>query len=285
MTQRSNQVDKAESLDEFMEALGKEETLRRIKHKIVVLSGKGGVGKSAVAVNLAASLALSGHKVGILDVDIHGPSVPRMLHLEARSLKSDGHKLIPAEVGSIKVMSIGFLLESEDVPVIWRGPMKAGVIKQFVSEVDWGDLAYLIVDCPPGTGDEPLSVIQDLGDADGALVVTTPQDVAVADVRKSIQFCRQLNLPVLGVVENMSGFICAHCGQVTEIFKSGGGEKMAEEMGVPFLGRIPIDPAVVEAGDSGTPFVYRHSNPPAAQAFEAVVEKLDNIVNSIGKEE
>ncbi len=267
-------TENAETMDDFLESLNREETLKRIKHKIVVLSGKGGVGKSTVAVNLAVSLGLMGNRVGILDVDIHGPSVPKMLHLEDRKLVSDGRKLIPAEVGSVKVMSIGFMLESADNAVIWRGPMKAGVIKQFVEDVDWGDLDYLVVDCPPGTGDEPLSVIQTLGNADGAVIVTTPQDVALVDVRKSIRFCEQLNLPVLGVIENMSGFVCPHCGQTADIFKSGGGELMAGEMSVPFLGRVPIDPAIVESSDAGAPFVYGRSSSTAAIAFEGIVKTL-----------
>ena len=272
-------ADSPENLDQFMADLDREETLRRIKHKIVVLSGKGGVGKSTVAVNLAVSLGLTGSKVGILDVDIHGPSVPKMLHLEDHHMKSDGQKLIPAEVGSIKVMSIGFLLQGADDAVIWRGPMKAGVIKQFVEEVEWGDLDYLVVDCPPGTGDEPLSVIQTLGNADGAVVVTTPQDMALADVRKSIRFCQQLNLPILGVIENMSGFVCPHCGEIVDIFKSGGGEQMAGEMNVPFLGRVPLDPLVVTAGDAGTPYVYNYAKSSAAQAFEPIVANLAGTLN------
>ncbi|MGI6294917.1 MAG: iron-sulfur cluster carrier protein MrpORP [Armatimonadota bacterium] len=278
-------AENAQSLDEFMAFVEREDTLKRIKHKIVVLSGKGGVGKSTVAVNLAVSLGLAGNKVGLLDVDIHGPSVPKMLHLEDHKLESNGRKLIPAEMGNIKVMSIGFMLQGADDAIIWRGPMKAGVIKQFVEEVEWGDLDYLVVDCPPGTGDEPLSVIQTLQNADGAVVVTTPQDVALADVAKSIQFCQQLNLKVLGVVENMSGFACPHCGETVDIFKSGGGEKMAERMGVPFLGSVPLDPVVVTAGDSGTPYIYNYSNSAAAKAFEPIVAGLANILNDgTGKE-
>lgn len=277
-------TNNAESIDELMANLDREEILRRIKHKIVVLSGKGGVGKSTVAVNLAVSLGLTGNKVGILDVDIHGPSVPKMLHIENQRLESDGHKMTPVEVGSIKVISIGFLLQGADDAVIWRGPMKAGVIKQFVEEVDWGDLDYLIVDCPPGTGDEPLSVIQTLKDADGAVVVTTPQDLALADVRKSINFCQQLGLPVLGVIENMSGFICPHCGETVDIFKSGGGEQMACEMKVPFLGRVPLDPLVVTAGDAGTPYVYNYAKSNAARAFEPIVAGLAKSFNQTNKE-
>jgi len=267
-----------------MVAINREETLRRIKHKIVVLSGKGGVGKSTVAVNLAVSLGLAGNRVGILDIDIHGPSVPKMLHLENHRLESDGVKLTPAEVGNLKVISIGFMLQDADDAIIWRGPMKAGVIKQFIEEVNWGELDYLVVDCPPGTGDEPLSVIQTLADADGAVVVTTPQDVALADVRKSIQFCRQLNLPVLGVIENMSGFICPHCGEVVDIFKSGGGERMAYEMNVPFLGRVPLDPLVVTAGDAGTPYVYNYAKSGAAIAFEPIAAGLADTLNQTTKE-
>ncbi|MCE5313761.1 MAG: iron-sulfur cluster carrier protein MrpORP [Armatimonadota bacterium] len=276
--------DSPQSIDELMASIDREETLRRIKHKIVVLSGKGGVGKSTVAVNLAVSLGLAGNKVGILDVDIHGPSVPKMLHLEDHRLESNGQKLIPAEVGNIKAISIGFLLQGADDAVIWRGPRKAGLIKQFVEEVNWGDLDYLIVDCPPGTGDEPMSVIQSLGNADGAVVVTTPQDVALVDVRKSISFCQQLGLPVLGVIENMSGFVCPHCGEVADIFKSGGGERMAGQMSVPFLGRVPLDPLVVTAGDAGTPYVYTYAKSCAAQAFEPIVAGLKNTLELANKE-
>lgn len=278
-------TDTPESMDDFLRSLGREETLSKIKHKIVVLSGKGGVGKSSVAVNLAVSLGLAGSGVGILDVDIHGPSVPKMLRMEGRKLETKGEKLVPAAVGSVKVMSIGFLLSGSDDAVIWRGPMKAGVIKQFVEDVDWGELDYLIVDCPPGTGDEPLSVIQTLGSADGAIVVTTPQDVALADVRKSIRFCSQLNLPVLGVIENMSGFACPHCGEIVDVFKSGGGQHMAGEMGVPFLGRVPLDPAVVISGDDGTPYVYKYAESAAAKAFAEIVDTLRNSLESTSKEE
>ncbi len=262
------------SLDKFLESIAKEEALARIGHKIVVLSGKGGVGKSTVAVNLAVSLALSGKRVGLLDVDIHGPSVPKLLKLEGKQLESANGKLIPVGYQSLKVISIGFLLDEADDAIIWRGPMKAGVIKQFVEDVAWGDLDYLVVDCPPGTGDEPLSVVQTLGQADGAVVVTTPQELAVADVRKSITFCRQLKLPVIGVVENMSGFTCPHCGEVVDLFKTGGGEAMAKSMNVPFLGRIPLDPKVVNAGDDGTPYVYAYSKTPSAASLERVADSV-----------
>ena len=264
-----------QNMDQFLEQMLLDEQIGKIKHKILVLSGKGGVGKSTVSANMAISLALSGKKVGLLDVDIHGPSIPKLLKLENEKLVSDGMKIQPAEVGdNLKVMSIGFVLQDTDDAVIWRGPMKYGVIKQFIGEVEWGNLDYLIVDSPPGTGDEPLAVAQLLGKVDGAVLVTTPQDLSTADVRRSVNFCRKLGVPVLGVVENMSGFICPHCGERTDIFKTGGGEAMANEMEVPFLGRIPIDPHIVEASDSGKPYVYHYSKSEAAKAFEEVIQPI-----------
>jgi Mrp family chromosome partitioning ATPase/predicted Fe-Mo cluster-binding NifX family protein len=248
--------------------------LRRIAHKIIVLSGKGGVGKSTVAVNLAVSLMLAGKRVGLLDVDIHGPSVPKMLGLESASIGVDRGNILPVELGGLRIMSMGFMLQNRDDAVIWRGPMKMGVIKQFLKDVEWGDLDFLVVDAPPGTGDEPLSVCQLIEDVDGAVVVTTPQEVALAAVRKSITFCRKLNLPVLGVVENMSGFACPHCGARSEVFGSGGGERMAREMGVPFLGRIPIDPAIGEACDVGRPYAGAYSQSEAAKSFSRIVQPI-----------
>lgn len=257
-------------LEHFLEQKALEERLKRIRHRIIVLSGKGGVGKSTVAANLAVSLSLAGRKVGLLDVDIHGPSIPKMLQLDEAGVQMREDAIQPVEKAGLKVMSIGFLLRQRDDAVIWRGPMKMNVIRQFLKDVDWGDLDYLVIDSPPGTGDEPLSVCQLAAPLDGAVIVTTPQDVATADVRKSITFCRQLKLAVLGVVENMSGFVCPKCGEVTEIFKAGGGERMAAEMDVPFLGRVPIDPAVGRACDNGTPFVYHFSRTDTAKAFERI---------------
>jgi len=249
--------------------------MAQIKHKILVLSGKGGVGKSTVAVNLAVSLSLAGKPTGLLDIDIHGPSVPKILNLEGRTVQAMPDAILPIEAGkNLKVMSIGFLLASRDDAVIWRGPMKYRMIQQFLREVERGELDYLIIDSPPGTGDEPLSIIQLLENADGAVVVTTPQEVALSDVRKSITFCRSLNLPVLGVLENMSGFICPKCGERTDIFKSGGGENMAMSMNVPFLGRIPIDPQIVDACDAGQPYVDKYRESQAAQAFGEAVTLL-----------
>jgi Mrp family chromosome partitioning ATPase/predicted Fe-Mo cluster-binding NifX family protein len=271
--------------EEFLEQQALEERLRRIHHKILVMSGKGGVGKSTVAANLAMSLALSGKRVGLLDVDIHGPSIPKMLKLEGATVQIKAGAIQPVEKAGLKVMSIGFMLQDRDEAVIWRGPMKMSVIKQFLKDVEWGELDYLIIDAPPGTGDEPLSVCQLAKPVDGAVIVTTPQDVATADVRKSISFCHQLKLPVLGVVENMSGFACPKCGEVTDIFKTGGGERMAAEMGVPFLGRIPIDPAVGEACDAGNPFVYHYSRTETAKAFERVITPILALADKVTTEQ
>ncbi len=263
-----------ESMDDYRNRQKLTFRMNSIKHKIVVLSGKGGVGKSTVAVNLAVSLSLAGKKVGLLDVDVHGPSIPTMLNLVNAGVKTEGENLLPVEIGSLKVMSVGFLLENRDSAVIWRGPMKMGVIEQLLRDVKWGDLDYLIIDSPPGTGDEPLSTVQLVGSMDGAVMVTTPQDVAAADVRKSLDFCRQLNLPVLGIVENMSGFICPNCGTETRIFAGDNGEKMAIDAGVPFLGRIPIDPNVGAACDAGTPFIYNYGKTETAKRFENLIEPL-----------
>jgi len=249
--------------------------VKRIKHQILILSGKGGVGKSTVAVNLAVSLALSGKRVGLLDIDIHGPSIPKILNLEGRAMKAAGETILPIEMTeNLKVMSIGFLLRGSDDAVIWRGPMKYQVIKQFLKDVNWGDLDFLVVDSPPGTGDEPLSIVQLLENADGAVVVTTPQEISLSDVRKCITFCRNLNLPVIGVLENMSGFVCPRCGQRTDVFKFGGGEIMAKQMGVPFLGRIPIDPQIVQSCDSGEPFLYHYNQSQTAKAFEKALNPI-----------
>jgi len=251
--------------------------MSQINNKILILSGKGGVGKSTVSVNLAISLALAGKKVGLLDIDIHGPSIPKVLNLEDARISSDGQDILPVEMtNNLKIMSIGFLLQGKDLAVIWRGPRKYHMIKQFLKDVQWGNLDYLIIDSPPGTGDEPLSIVQLLENCTGAIIVTTPQEVALSDVRKGITFCRNLDVDILGVIENMSGFICPKCGHETNIFKSGGGEKMAEEMGVLFLGRIPIDPAIVEACDSGKPYIQQYKDSQAALAFkQSVLQFMD----------
>lgn len=252
-----------------------QERMARIKHTVVVLSGKGGVGKSTVAANLAVALSMKGRKVGLLDSDFHGPSIPKILRLDEAHAFSDGGSIQPVtcEQG-LKVMSIAFLLQARDEAVIWRGPLKMGVLKQFLADVDWGELDFLVVDLPPGTGDEPLSVCQLIPDATGGIVVTTPQELALSDVRKCINFCRQLKLPVVGVIENMSGFVCPKCGHRTDIFSSGGGEKMARQMGVPFLGRIPLDPAVMQACEEGEPFAQHLAHTEAGKAFLSMVDRV-----------
>lgn len=250
------------------------ENLLGVKHIYLVLSGKGGVGKSTVSTNLAVSLSLQGKQVGLLDVDFHGPSIPKMLGLEGSQLYGEGEKLLPVPYDNLKVMSIGFTLPETDRAVIWRGAMKHGIIKQLLADVLWGDLDALVIDTPPGTGDEPLSVCQLLPNADGAILVTTPQQVSATDVSKSLNFLSQLNFPVKGIIENMSGFVCPHCGEVTQIFSSGAGEELAEKYGVPFLGRLPIDPQICAGGDAGEPFVQRYASSATAKAFEAIVEKL-----------
>jgi len=274
--QQSNNNEKTDDrLEQYTQSENLTNRMGQIKHKIMVLSGKGGVGKSTVAVNIAVALAMNGSKVGILDTDFHGPSIPTLLNLDKARPSSDGTSILPVDfVEGIKVMSIGFLLPNQDDAVIWRGPMKMNVIKQLLSEVNWGELDYLVIDFPPGTGDEPLSVAQLIPNSDGAIIVTTPQDLSINDVRKCINFCKQVNVPVLGVLENMSGLVCPHCGNVIDIFKKGGGETMAKQMEVPFLGSIPIEPLIVDASDSGKPFVYHYSKTAAAQAFAKAVEPI-----------
>ena len=248
-----------------------------IAEKYVVMSGKGGVGKSTVAVNLALALAQGGKRTGLLDIDLHGPSVPRMLHLEGRRMgATEDGRFVPVEAGGLKVVSVGFVLGSPDSAVILRGPMKIGLIRQFLSQAEWGELDALVVDVPPGTGDEPLTICQLLLEGGGgkAVIVTTPQEVAAEDVSKSVVFCNKLAFPVAGLVENMSGFVCPHCGEVTEVFSSGAGERLAAEYGIPFLGKIPLDPAVCRGGDAGEPFMAMFDDNPPARAFKDVVARL-----------
>ncbi|MBM9616555.1 Mrp/NBP35 family ATP-binding protein [Desulfobulbus rhabdoformis] len=248
-------------------------SLGRIKNKILVMSGKGGVGKSTVAVNLALCLAKKGHKVGLMDVDLHGPDVCRMLDLKGSLIAPENpDDLIPplAYSENLKVVSLEYMMKNRDDAIIWRGPLKIQAIRQFVADMDWGELDYLIVDAPPGTGDEPLSVAQTIPGVQ-AVVVTTPQAVALADVRKSINFCKAVEMPIVGVVENMSGFICPHCGETVDIFSKGGGEQTARDFELPFLGAVPMDPRVVIAGDSGTPYLSTDEDSVAVKAFDTVV--------------
>jgi ATP-binding protein involved in chromosome partitioning len=256
-----------------------EQRLELIHHRIAVMSGKGGVGKSTVSVNLAVALASLGKSVGILDADIHGPNVPKMMGLNGRCPSMGENGLIPiTSTENVKVMSMAFMLPDEDTPVVWRGPVKHTVFRQFLSEVDWGELDYLIVDLPPGTGDEPLSIAQLLGHPLWAVVVSTPQDVALLDARKSVVFGRNLDLRLLGIVENMSGLSCPHCGERIDLFKTGGGERSARDLQVPFLGAIPIDPKVVTGGDAGLPVATMEPDSVTAREFLALARKIDGMV-------
>jgi len=264
-----------DEIEELKEKIALEQNICDIDRKIMVMSGKGGVGKSTVAANIAVGLSLRGKQVGLMDIDIHGPSIPKIVGLEGTPLRQSEEGLLPVEYSNnLKVMSIGFLIQERKDAVIWRAPLKHGLIRQFLTDVRWGELDYLIIDCPPGTGDELISITQLLEGADGAIIVTTPQDVSINDVRKSISFCHHVHLPVIGVIENMSGFICPNCGITVDIFKTGGGEKMASEMGVPFLGRIPIDPKIVEHSDSGRPFLQHVPESETAGAFESIIVPL-----------
>ncbi|UCG11309.1 MAG: Mrp/NBP35 family ATP-binding protein [Deltaproteobacteria bacterium] len=259
-----------------------QQKLFHIKHKIMVMSGKGGVGKSTVAVNLAAGLALQGYQVGILDADLHGPDVPRMLGLEGQYLTGRVDGVEPVEVfRGFKAVSMALLAHDPDKAIIWRGPLKHSAIKQFLGDVNWGDLDFLLIDLPPGTGDEPLSVARLIKDVDGAIIVTTPQDVALLDSRKAVNFSSLIEVPVLGIVENMGGMSCPHCGGIIDLFKVGGGEQAARELGVSFLGRIPIDPQVVVKCDSGEPLVTDPTESVAKTSFVKLVQGvLDRLASS-----
>jgi len=256
------------------------DSMNKIKHKIVVLSGKGGVGKSTISANLAISLAEKGYKVGLLDSDIHGPSIPKMLGIEDKKPSPSETGIMPIHTTpNLKVMSMGFLIPDKDSPIIWRGPMKMGAIKQLLEEVNWGDLDYLIIDLPPGTGDEPLSIAQLIPDNDGAVIVTTPQDIALVSVRKSVNFVKKMNMKIIGIVENMSGFTCPHCNKNIDLFKTGGGLKISNEFNVPFLGKIPIDPQIVKTGDSGESFMSKDGRTETIKSFKKIVENIEKIVN------
>ncbi|MHA1299923.1 MAG: Mrp/NBP35 family ATP-binding protein [Candidatus Helarchaeota archaeon] len=259
-----------------MEDRAIEKKLKPIKHKIVIMSGKGGVGKTSVAVNLALSLALNGFRVGLLDVDITGPNVPKMLGKNISLPPSNAsEKGITPVLGplNMKIMSMGFLLQDPDTPVIWRGPLKMGAIRQFITDVNWGELDFLIVDNPPGTSDEPLSVLQHIKGAH-VIIVTTPQEVALLDSRKAVNMAKQMGVDVLGILENMSGLTCPKCGEKIYLFGKGGGEKAAKDLNVPYLGAIPIDPQIREDEDKGEPFIVKHADSEAAKAFDAVVKKI-----------
>ena len=245
-----------------------------ISHKILVLSGKGGVGKSTIAANLAYALALRDLRTGLLDADINGPTIPLLMGLTDQAAGGMG-ALMPVPVfDQLQVMSISFLLETPDTPTIWRGPLKGGVIRQFIADVEWGPLDYLVIDLPPGTGDEPLTVAQMFPEADGGVIVTTPQEASLAVCRKAVNFLGAMNLPCLGIIENMSGFVCPHCGERTDVFSNGGGETMAAQMGAPFLGRIPLAPEIVTLSDEGLPLLGPAAPGPVREALEEVLSRL-----------
>jgi len=249
--------------------------MAEIDHKLLVLSGKGGVGKSTVAANLAMTLSRAGKRVGLLDIDVHGPSIPKLMGVETGQVQGVGEEMLPVKVtDNLSVMSIAFLLPAAGYPVIWRGPRKHGVIRQFLKDVAWGRLDYLVVDSPPGTGDEPMSIAQLIGSSAEAVIVTTPQEVAISDVRRCVAFCNELSLPIAGILENMSGLVCPKCGEKIDLFKRGGGMALALEMNVRSLGQIPIDPEVVVAGDAGIPLLRDGPQSPAAKAFADVVDLI-----------
>ena len=272
-------ADKDKS-DEKLERM--EDFLKKVPHKIMVMSGKGGVGKSTVAANLAVFLSNRGYKVGLLDVDVHGPSIGTIMGIVWQKIYPSGEMLKPVLWSrNLKIVSVQFLLENPDDAIIWRGPVKMGIIKQFLSDVDWGELDYLIIDSPPGTGDEPLTIAQTIQDCK-ALIVTTPQGVSLADVRKSLTFCKEVNIGILGIIENMRGFVCPNCGGVHNIFKSGGGSELAKQYQIDFLGKIPIDPKIVEESDDGN-LLDKYDG----EIKDIINEIVDKIVNklSINKEE
>jgi Mrp family chromosome partitioning ATPase len=249
-------------------------SLNRIKNKFIVMSGKGGVGKTSTAVNIAIALANQGLKVGIMDVDLHGPDVPRMLGLTGMPDVNSSRKLNPMRYSDhLTAISMESFLPKRDDAIIWRGPLKFSAIRQFIADVDWGELDFLVIDSPPGTGDEPLTVAQQIQDAK-AIIVTTPQEVALADVRKSISFCRTVRLDIFGLVENMSGLNCPHCGEIIDLFGVGGGERTARETGIAFLGRIPMDPRMVACGDSGVSFQKAYPDSAVAKAFRGIAEQM-----------
>lgn len=255
------------------------ENLKEVRNIIMVMSGKGGVGKSTIASNLALSLAKKGYKVGLLDIDIHGPNLPLMLGVDKEHMEvSKDNRIEPVIINdNLKLASMGFLLPDKKEAIIWRGPLKMKVIEQFLKDIQWGALDWLIVDAPPGTGDEPLSMAQ-LVPATSAIIVTTPQEISILDVRKSVTFAQKLNLKILGIVENMSGLICPKCGEKIALFKEGGGERVASEMGIPFLGSIPIEPKVVEATDTGMPYITEYPDSSVAKAYKRIIDNVFNIL-------
>ena len=277
----NNNIKKANQLKQEKESAAKKlnEQLKynmsKIKHKILILSNKGGVGKSSIAVNLACSLSEKGYKVGVLDADLHGPSVAKMLGFEGKRLQGSPEGILPMSVSpNLVAVSMASLIETSDAPLIWRGPLKMMALKQFLGEVQWGNLDYLVIDSPPGTGDEPLSICQLIPELEGGVIVTTPQSIALLDSRKCVNFLKNLKIPILGVIENMSGLKCPHCGKNIDLFKSGGGEKAAQEFNLPFLGKVPIDLNIVIAADEGKPYICQYKDTETSKIFNQIVESI-----------
>jgi len=277
-----NQAAAEKRIAEFTEKDQKLKTnMSRIKHKIAVISGKGGVGKSTVAANLAMAFALHGYKdrVGILDVDIHGPCIPKLLGVKGKKVQISPLGALPVTgPEGIKVVSMDFLVQSQETPIIWRGPLKMQVIKQFLSDFMWGELDFLFIDAPPGTGDESLSVMQLMPEMDGTIIVTIPSEVSEDVVKKAVTFSKQMRIPVIGIVENMSGFTCPKCGEKINILGVGGGKRIAEELDVPFLGQIPIDPKICEEADKGVSFLAENTNSVSTKAFKEIVKKVEDFL-------
>jgi len=278
----SSSISSSQQQDKMREKI--DHRMDKIKHKLIIISGKGGVGKSTVAVNLAYGLLFQGKAVGILDVDIHGPSLAKMVGIEDRRLRFlDNNVIEPIAItSSLKIVTMASLLEDTDTPIIWRGPLKMKLISQFLGDVNWGKLDYLVIDSPPGTGDEPLSIAQLVPGLSGAIIVTTPQEIALLDSRKSVNFAKSLKIPVIGIIENMSGLICPHCGERIDLFKTGGGERAAVELKVAFLGRIPIEPTIVDSTDQGRPFIRAYGKTPTARLMDEIVGKIMQGVASQG---
>jgi len=278
MEERPMSSDMAHHIEQEREAIRKR--LGRVKHKIVVLSGKGGVGKTTVAVNLSVALAKNDTQVGLMDIDLHGPNVPKMLGVEGKRVGGGEEFIYPyAYSDNLRVLSISFFLKEQKDAVIWRGPLKMAAIKQFIKDVDWGDLDWLVIDAPPGTGDEPLSILQLIEELDGVIIVTTPQEVSLLDVKKCVTFCEKLGVRILGIVENMTVLICPHCGGEVLLFgKRGGVEEFAKDADIPYLGEVPFEPSVVEASDKGVPITLKAPETAAAEAFSYIAEKIKRMV-------
>jgi ATP-binding protein involved in chromosome partitioning len=268
--------------DHYLEQKMLRENMSLIRHKIAIISGKGGVGKSTVTVNLAMAFAMHGYinQIGVLDADIHGPCVPKMLGIHGQRLIGNPIGIFPVDAPyGIKVVSMDFLLPNDEAPVVWRGPLKMRAIQQFLSDVIWGKLEFLFIDLPPGTGDEPLTVMQLIPEMDGVIIVTIPSEVSQIVVKKAVTFAKQLGVPIIGIIENMSGFICPKCGAETSIFEVGGGQKIASDLSIPFLGSIPIDPEICSSSDRGKPFITEREDSPATKAFVKIVERIKKFLD------